>query len=232
MNQSLLDSVQQNVPCWANDVLQPWPEQDFEQKQLFICRDYWTAQGSVNVFNIVGTINSDHQNCSWFDLLQHGNKMRLNMSLLEFKPEYYLDTEIKQPTMYFKTMDGLKFYIGNDGHHRSCLARFYLYERGLTHLHGVTINHCQIDELFYQLYQQIQTEITVQKLPIRVIPTRKLLKREDTAGWKTDHYSIHLNWIDHNHHELLGYEQSLLKLWWLQKRKHSFWMRCLGKTYG
>ena len=227
----LLQKTNKNPPVWANDILLPWNDKLLDQKRAFIQKHYWTGQGSVNVFNVVGTIHSDYANKSWLNLLNNGKRMSLNIPLLEAKPEYYhASDELKQPAMYYNTLDGIHYYIADDGNHRTCLARFYFYEKGLTQITGVNINHYHIDELFYSVYQQIRHEIHEQNLPVIIHPEKEAIKREDTTGWMTDCYRTSLVWMDAKSRqtEILNYEQSLDRLEWLQKRKYSLWARIVG----
>ncbi|WP_165007800.1 hypothetical protein [Neisseria yangbaofengii] len=226
---SLLDRVLEHPPAWAEDILQPWDEAAYQEKAPFISRHYWTSQGSINVFSVVGTIHSDYQNHSWLHLLQNGKRMHLNLPLLESNPHYYHDTCSKEPPMYFKTLDGRRFYIDDDGNHRTCIARFYFYEQGLTQLHGVVINHYQIDEEFFSIYQQLEQEIRRQGLKIWLKPTRKSIGRDDTAGWKEDLFETELKWQEGSQTLLLDKAAALEKLEALRRRKHSWLSKLFSK---
>ena len=212
-------------PAWAHELLQPWDAELLNQKMPFVRREYWTDQGSVNVFNVVGTWHASYENKPWLYLLEHGRRMPHNLDWLARNPGYYTGTELKKPTMYFATLDGLTFYITDDGNHRTCLARFYFYERGLTQLHGVTIRQFDVDEAFWQLYQQIMALIKQHRLMIYVEPKRELLQRDDTAAWKTDHHQPYLLWHDDHGTTRLDYEAALKKQAWLQRYRPSFWRR-------
>lgn len=211
----LRERARQNQPSWAEDIMQPWDDHGFSEKEGFITSHYWTGQGSVNVFNVVGTIHPDYQRKSWINLLENGKRMNQNLPLLESNPSYYHDTVIKQPNMYFKTVDGTNFFIGDDGNHRTCIARFYFYEQGMTQLHGVNINHYQIDEVFYSVYQSLLAEIERLKLRVYLKPKKTLTRRDDTAGWKTDYFQTELIWRENDSELLLSRsdaEQKLLAL--------------------
>lgn len=224
---TLLKQACENPPLWAGDILESWSESLYREKEPFVVSHYWTGQGSVNVFNVAGTMHSDYQNGSWLQLLQTGKRMHLNLPLLESNPGYYQETSPKEPMMYFKTWDGIKFYIGDDGNHRTCIARFHFYDQGLTQLHGVTIDHYQVDEVLFQVYQELKRELTEQKLFVLLTPQRELLRREDTAGWKTDHYQIRLLWDNRKtgKSELLDLKAAQDTLECLYKRKQGFWSK-------
>lgn len=215
-----------NPPIWADQVIEPWDEDGFRDKEPFVKRHYWTGQGSVNVFNVIGTIHSDYKNKSWLNLLINGKRMDLNLPLLKTNPLYYENAEIKSPTMYFKTLDGVKFYIDDDGNHRTCLARFYFYEKGLTHIHGVTINHYQVDDLFEKTYKELEQEIRSQKLNVWLKAKRTLMSREDTAGWKEDLFRTVIEWADHKGNiKELDFHQAQNQLDLLKKHKKSVWAK-------
>ena len=199
-------------PYWAEEKIMSWDEDLFGDLEPFVSEEYWTGQGSVNVFNVVGTIHPDYQNKSWLSLLEHGKRMLLNQSLLKSNPAYYQETTPKIPMMYFKTMDGLNYYISDDGNHRTCLARFYFYGLGLTQLHGVSINHYKVNDAFYLIYRMLLAYTREQNLAVQIKLKRSLIRRQDTAGWKTDIYETVLLWQTKNGCvEELNYLQSLSK---------------------
>ncbi len=226
------DFVQQwinNPPYWANNIMQPWNDDLFQDLEPFVCEEYWTGQGSVNVFNVIGTIHPDYQKKSWLHLLKNGKRMSLNQSLLESNPAYYQETTPKIPMMYFKTMDGLNYYISDDGNHRTCLARFYFYELGLTQLHGVTINHYKANDAFYLIYRMLLAYVREHDLAVQIKPKRSLIRRKDTAGWKTDTYETVLLWQTKNGCiEELNYIQSLTKYDALLKKPSGILSRIFG----
>lgn len=218
MRTPLFLRVIKNPPPWAFDSIQPWDTQYLSRAGTFLRRHYWTSQGSVNVFQVVGTAHQKDQNRSWMDLLTSGKRMDINLPLQNKKPEYYRDTVQKLPTMYFNTFDGINYYIGADGNHRTCIAKFMFYETGETQLHGVTINHYDIDEAFYRLYRELSEKISQLGLSVILTAESKQIKREDTAGWMIDYFQPYLIWKEYDkesYHELqeeLNFEQAERKL--------------------
>ncbi|WKS98612.1 MULTISPECIES: hypothetical protein [Gallibacterium] len=191
----LFEEVIKSPPHWSSDKLSYWDDNKLFLAEKFKLAHYYTAQGSINVFRIIGTSHPDYAECSWLELLtKKGKRMDINLPLQEKNPDYYLNTNIKQPTMYFNTFDGLHFYVGIDGNHRSCIARFYLHQLGKTDLHGVTINHYQIDWDFYKLYQTLMALIAQYQLPVQLTVISTHTSRQDSAGWKIDYYSPMLHW--------------------------------------
>ncbi len=192
----ILDRVHREPPHWANDVILPWDEMKYRQLEPFVKSDYWTDQGSVNIFRVVGTQHWDYQEKSWVNLLETGKRMDINLPLHAKKPEYYRQQERKKPMMYYLTFDGLSFYVGSDGNHRTCIARFDFHYSGLTMLHGVTVNHYQVDWDYWHLYQKLQDICRERKIPATVQAYRESAQREDTAGWKLDHYKTWIKFDD------------------------------------
>lgn len=90
------------------------------------------------------------------------------------------------------------------------------------------IDHYKMDEVFFGLYQQIIKEIDEQRLTVRVTPGRETLGRDDTAGWKTDHFQPYLTWQENGQATRLGYTEARQKYEYLLKRKSSLWHRLFG----
>lgn len=183
-------------PAWASEVLQSWEEAYPQEKHAFLQSHYWTETGSINVFRVVGTDHWDYQGKSWLDFLTGGKRMQRNLHALLDNPSYYLQPTERRPAIHYNTLDGLNFYVGSDGNHRTCIARFFLAEQQKSQLHDVTLNHYQVNDSFYHLYRQLRQQISLQGLPIQVHPERVQLGREDTAGWKMDTYQTTLNWLN------------------------------------
>ncbi|MFN2858009.1 hypothetical protein ACKUFN_26870, partial [Escherichia coli] len=53
-----------------------------------------------------------------------GNRMDINIPLLEKNPGYYTQAEQQHAGMSFVSTDGVDWYVSADGNPRSCLARF------------------------------------------------------------------------------------------------------------
>lgn len=209
-------------PHWSNDVLLSWEQLFTPEKQAFLTHHYWTDSGSVNVFRVVGTDHWDYQGKTWFGFLTSGKRMQRNLQALEDNPSYYLQPVRRQPSIHYNTLDGLDYYVGTDGNHRTCIARFFLAESQQSQLHNVTINHYKIDEAFLQSFQRLRDLIHQARLPIVLEPARQTLGREDTAGWKMDRYAPSLCWHQLTDGEKirLNADQTLEKLEALQA-KHS-----------
>lgn len=193
----ILDRVQREPPHWANDSIVAWDERRFNQLEPFVVSDYWTDQGSVNVFRVTGTQHWDYQGKSWLDFLHGGKRMEINLNLHAKNPRYYQLTERKRPMMYYLTFDGLSYYVGSDGNHRTCIARFDFHYGGRTMLHGVTLCHYQVDWVFFERYKQLKEVCQERSIAANLQPFKKGVRREDTGGWKLDHYKTLVQFEDY-----------------------------------
>ncbi len=152
-------------PAWASEVLLSWEEAYPQEKHAFLQSHYWTETGSINVFRVVGTDRKDYRGRSWLDFLTGGKRMQRNLQALLDNPSYYLQPTERRPAIHYNTLDGLSFYVGSDGNHRTCIARFFLAEQQKSQLHDVTLNHYQVNDAFYRLYGQLRQQVLLQGLP-------------------------------------------------------------------
>lgn len=185
---TLLEKVRSSLPHWANDTIRPFDEDLYREALPFATRRYWCDSGSVNVFRIVGTRHPDYRNMSWRWMLENGKRMTENLALHETNSGYYLETVRKTPEMTYLTLDGLDFYVNTDGNHRSTIARFDFHYRGLTTLHGVTIEDVRIDWDLFRAYREIVGLVEEGILACFVTPLSEKLSREDTAGWMLESF--------------------------------------------
>ena len=184
----LRDRVNAAPPHWANDTIEAWDDQAFRQMQSFATRIYWSDHASVNVHRVIGTQHPDYQGHSWLEFLNSGKRMDQNLPLHTSNRPYYLETVRKTPMMYYVTLDGLHFYVEADGNHRTCIAKFDYDHHGLSTLHGITVTHYHIDREFYRRYQALKALCHERQLPYQIAGQRQALRRDDTAGWKLDHF--------------------------------------------
>ena len=180
---TLLEKVRSSPPHWANNTIRPFDEDLFRDALPFVTRRYWCDSGSVNVFRIVGTRHPEYRNMSWGWMIEHGKRMPENLFLHGTNPGYYLETGRKIPEMTYLTLDGLDYFVNTDGNHRSTIARFDFHNRGLTTLHGVTIEDVRIDWDLFRVYGEIVGLVEEGILAGFVAPFSEKLSREDTAGW-------------------------------------------------
>jgi len=188
----LLDQTNQAPPHWANESIQTWDDQLFRKLSPFILSTYWCDQGSINVHRVMGTQHPDYQGKTWLGFLNGGKRMAHNLPLHQSNRPYYLQTERKQPMMYYITFDGQSFYVAADGNHRTAIAKFDFHFTGLSTLHGVSITHHRIDWEFFRRYQALQALCAERRLAYVIAGGSHRIKREDTSGWKLDVFEPYL----------------------------------------
>jgi len=81
----LFDKARKEIPHWANHKIQVWDENKYRLLEPFVTQDYWTDQGSINVFRVVGTQHWDYQGKTWLEFLETGKRMDINLALHEKK---------------------------------------------------------------------------------------------------------------------------------------------------
>lgn len=180
---TLSDRIREMPPHWSEETIRPFDEDLYRESLPFVQRRYWCDSGSVNVFRIVGTRHPDYKNMSWRWMIENGKRMPENLELHRTNPGYYLETTRKIPEMTYITMDGLDFYVSTDGNHRSAIARFDFHYRGITMLHGVSIEDIRIDEDMFRFYCNLKKVQEERFLPWIVSSESETISREDTAGW-------------------------------------------------
>ncbi|WP_205959019.1 MULTISPECIES: hypothetical protein [Pantoea] len=184
-----------NPPHWAGETIGTWDDSRLRLHGGFLKRHYWAEAGSINVFCIKGTAHPDYQGLTWHEFLHRGKRMDRNIPMLERNPDYYFETSAKKPSMYYNSYDGIDWYIGADGNHRSGLARLLFHEREATWLHGVHLNHYEFNESMLAVYLALREELSLhrpQGLYAETGVSHVHLSRADNPGWKTDTFSSSL----------------------------------------
>lgn len=188
---------------FANERIELWDSEQFKSQLLpFTKEHYWWEGASINVLRVVGTQHPDYAGKTWLELLKFGKRMRSNLPLYSSNPGYYYEAKKKQPSMYYLSIDGGNLYVGDDGNHRTCIARFDFYLKGLTALHGVNVSDYRIDWEMKKLYDTLQTVTAKGGLPYRIEIMSKAISRDDSAGWKIDKYDLHLKVSDYKKNKI------------------------------
>ena len=132
---------------------------------------------------------------AWRELLDKGEKMRKNIRLFTVNPEYYLNLEqFRAPFMSF-CFHGGNGYVAEDGCHRACIAKFFLYSQPSPFLHGVHLTEVQTDarmtNLFYRLKKLLPTWCAA-------FPnSQEVTRNDDAKGWSTSFYGNTLRIENH-----------------------------------
>lgn len=186
----LTEKVRLSKAEFSGSKIEAFDEDRFEFIKNFVTAECWHANGSINVFEVAGTRHPDYQEMTWIEFLDKGKRMGLNLSYFEDNRNYYLGEAKKEPTMSYLKLDG-KLYIDADGNHRTCISRFFFYNIGRTHLHGVEVREYVIDEHLIKIFEEMEKNLKRKSMTYLVIrPYRTKLYREDTAGWMKERFDI------------------------------------------
>ena len=187
---SLLELARDYPPDFAGERIETFPEEEFREIEMFTEEYYWCGMESINVFEVRGTRHPDYQGLSWVEFLRQGKRMHANLSLFEKNPDYYLIDRKKEPSMSYIKLDG-KLYVDSDGNHRTCIAKFFFYYTGRTHLHGVELREVRVDKYTYGLFKELRDYIRDSKLSyLEVEPLQRKLKRVDGPGWMREYFEL------------------------------------------
>lgn len=196
MESDLISKAFASPPHWAHERIMAFDDDAFRSAQPFVVECYWNGQQSINVFDVVGTSHPDYAGLSWLEFLRTGKRMKLNLALFRDNPVYYLSDEIKMPHMQYISVDDDLLFVGNDGNHRTAIARFFFHELGRTMLHGVSLYRYRTDRRARELAQAATKVIEERGLRIGLSPRQIKLGREDTAGWMRERWKIEFEWMD------------------------------------
>ena len=218
----------QAPPPFAETILKPWPE-EFSYLRSYVIEEQRHGSASVNVFRVVGTRHPDYAGKSWLELLMHGRRMMINLPLFRDNPGYYLETGRKEPYMHYQSLDGGDVYIGDEGSHRTCIARFFFFTQGLTTLHGITLDDYRIDWTFKGLCDELSATAERLRLPIRLAGIdRKLVDRQDAADWRLDRFTLTARVVDIRRHATYTLDREGLGQF-LEEMKKPWWKKILSR---
>lgn len=238
MNELCLKRLQQfNIctpPAFSQERILLWQDLAFHEIKPYAIEEQRYGSASVNVFRVVGTRHPSYAGGSWYDLLGKGVRMDQNLALFRDNPGYYLETGPKEPYMQYVSLDGGDMYVGDEGNHRSCIARYYFSTQGLTMLHGVTLLDYRIDWAFKSLCDEFLQTVQQKRLPIYLTVERKMVERRDATDWKLDKYTLTGRVVDARTREthnldfegLYCFLEKLKRPWW------KIWGAAAGSSVG
>ncbi|OYV75012.1 MAG: hypothetical protein B7Z66_14460 [Chromatiales bacterium 21-64-14] len=195
-NRGLRDRAVATPPHWANEVIAPFDEEWFHAVEPFIVESYWSGQQSINVFDVVGTSHPDYAGRTWLEFLREGKRMDLNLGLLRENPGYYLEDEPKRPGMYYRAVDDDRWFVAEDGNHRTAIARFLFHESGRSMLHGLTVTKYRTDRRAFDVYTAAAEAIEKSGGKVRLRTRRTKRARADTGGWMRENWKVEFEWTD------------------------------------
>ncbi len=139
---------------------------------------------SVNTGLIYGTINHSYQGTTWREFLSHGKKMKKNLDRFTVNPEYYLSHERSDTPPFFCFQNG-KGYVAEDGNHRACIAKFFLYAHASPFLHGVHLTEVQTDAHMENLFHRLKNLLPPY---CAVLPCSQEIACDEGPGWNIAFY--------------------------------------------
>lgn len=172
----LLSKVKEIKSEFADKKLKPLNDSVIERAKQFSKQDYWCSQASVNVHSVVGTMDMDYADNTWLNLFQHGKRIGTNLGLLKTNPNYYYETAEKTQMEFIKINDDI--YIGRDGNHRTCIARFFFFYNNSIMLHGVSLQEYVIDEIFENTFNRLTGIIDEYRLPVTTRVCRNYIQEK------------------------------------------------------
>ena len=179
--EDLFKVIEIHKPSFCFEKIQPFPEEEWNTLQFFVKEHIW-EESSINIIRVIGTKHPDYQNMTWDEFLHQGKRMRLNLELFEKNPDYYLDTVHKLPTMHYVQIDSGEYYVGADGNHSTCIAKFFFFLKGISTLHGVEIDHYLINHKALEIYRALKEKEYYPE------PVLKKLSRVDSSGWMREKF--------------------------------------------
>jgi hypothetical protein len=126
---------------------------------------------------------------TWREFLSDGRKMDASIKAYQANSEYYTGSGfVRLPGMFVSFVDG-KGYVTDDGNHRTCIGKFFLYNRYSPYMHGLDVIESQTDLRMMALYTRL-----FQALPgyCQVIPEAIEVKRDDGNGWAVYFYNVQI----------------------------------------
>ena len=134
---------------------------------------------SVNIGLVYGTSHPAYQGITWREFLGRGEKMKKNLDRFTVNPEYYLSHERSGTPPFFCFQDG-KGYVAEDGNHRACIAKFFLYAQPSPLLHGVHLVEVQTDVRMENLFSRLKRLLPPYCV---ILPSSREIARDDGPGW-------------------------------------------------
>ena len=206
---NLLEAIKHEPPSFADKKIKKWDKDLTFITSSFMKDHYWNSHASINVFRVVGTKHPDYAGLTWGEFIKSGKRMHINIPLHTSNPGYYYETTIKEPKMFFLSLDGGDLFIGDDGNHRTAIAMFELYYKRVNTIHGVSLDEYKVDWELKKQYEELVDVVAHKKLPYVIKPCQKCISREDTAGWKMDRFEnkLSLRDVQTGKESLLDYAQ-------------------------
>lgn len=174
------------VPYFMDETIQPFrPE---AEKWQFRSMLSWASEASVNIMRVTGTQHPDYAGLTWRDFLDKGRRMEGNLRAFRKNPAYYTDIVRRLPGMSLIFVDG-KGFVAEDGNHRTCIGRCFLYGKESPYMHGVHLTEQQTDLRMMALHARLR-----EKLPgfCTATPLAMEVERSDGPGWASHFFEVRI----------------------------------------
>ncbi len=232
MNGTIFEEIYINLlsdgmPPFASEKIKVWDEVLFRSRLApFVKERRFSSNAPVNISRVVGMQNPDYAGLTWEKLLLNSGKMRRNMELYNETPGYYYNPAIKEPPMCYLSLDGGDLYVGDDGGHRTCIARFEFHRTGQQLLRGVTVSDYHIDWPLRQLHDEIVSVSEKRGLPYAIEVRSKPVSLDESREGYVERFALSIRVEDRRKSTvfLLGIPEAsdfLNKL--KKKRRLRFW---------
>lgn len=186
MNNEHIQNYFGSVPYFADTAIESMNQETY--KQPFTRLFGWCTEGAVNIQRVVGTMHPDYAGMTWRELLRKGRRMDANLKHFHDNPGYYTNVVHRRPSMHIVFIDG-KGYVGEDGNHRTCIGRFYLYPQQTPFMYGIRMSEQFTDMRLLALYERLSRLLPPQ---CTVAPCSQEIRREDGDGWAEHEYALTL----------------------------------------
>lgn len=195
----------------------------------FAYEKLWFNNASVNVFDVIGSAHPDYAGKTWENLIQNGRRMNENIELLIKNPIYYLEEIKKDPTMYYIQIEN-DLFIGDDGNHRTALAKLLFTKIKQFRISGVDLVHYQINYNLKKAYEDLLKSII--GLPFQASLLSTKIAREDGEGWMKEKFSLAVKVINiYSKKEVILSDSNLISLLAEEIRGMKFFKRFLKTTF-
>ena len=174
------------VPHFADEKIIGLDHAKLAKLQQFKTGHYEAYEASVNPLEAIGTIHPDYIGLSWREFLSKGKRMPHNLQRFRENPQYYTDVISRLPSIHYLKTDGM-LYVTEDGNHRTCIGKFFGYNRQNPYLHGVHLIEEEYDHSFRTKIEGLKAQMPP---GYSISVQRHLVKREDGAGWYKDFFAL------------------------------------------
>jgi hypothetical protein len=180
------------VPHFVDERIVPFMREVIPHRD-FLVSFYNAYEASINLLDVCGTMHPDYAGMSWRELLSKGRRMPQNIKAFQNNPDYYTGMPARLPSMHYRKING-KTYVSEDGNHRTCIGKFYLYGLENPYVHRVHLVEEEYDECLMTQVFALRKVIPRKAIPDMEISLERVgTRREDGAGWYRDTFDLRVH---------------------------------------